>query len=343
MIPFLEHDDANRALMGSNMQRQAVPLITTDSPVVGTGMEVYAAKDSGELIVAKSAGTVVGVNVPISGHQLRLSPDRAQRTGQWPRHPLQARRQGTRSLVRRPQVRAQQPGHLPQSSGSWSARATTSRRAPCSPTARPPIDGELALGQNVLVAFMPWEGYNYEDAILISESVVREDKYTSIHIEEFEVEVRETKLGPEEITRDLPNVGEESLRNLDERGIVYVGAEVAPGDILVGKTTPKGESELSAEERLLRAIFGEKAQGGPRQLAAGTPRRARGGRGRQALQPLQQGRAPGRRQRADPDLRRPEAEDQPGRQDGRTPRQQGRDRPDPADRGHALPARRHPG
>ncbi|MGC1184281.1 MAG: DNA-directed RNA polymerase subunit beta [Candidatus Dormiibacterota bacterium] len=259
MIPFLEHDDANRALMGSNMQRQAVPLITTDSPVVGTGMEVYAAKDSGELIVAKTAGTVVGVNVPIkdvnsdsvqivrsgqdSGLGILFKPDGKGPEVWYGVHKFVRSNQGT-CLSQRIVV---SPGDHVEAGTVLADGPSTDR-------------GELALGQNVLVAFMPWEGYNYEDAILISESVVREDKYTSIHIEEFEVEVRETKLGPEEVTRELPNVGEESLRNLDERGIVYVGAEVAPGDILVGKTTPKGESELSAEERLLRAIFGEKAK-----------------------------------------------------------------------------------
>ena len=259
MIPFLEHDDANRALMGSNMQRQAVPLISTDSPVVGTGMEVYAAKDSGELIVAKTAGTVVGVNVPIRD----VSSDSVQivRSGQDSGLGILFKPEGKGPEVWygvHKFVRSNQGTCLSQrvvvSPGDHVEAGTVLADGPSTD------HGELALGQNVLVAFMPWEGYNYEDAILISESVVREDKYTSIHIEEFEVEVRETKLGPEEVTRELPNVGEESLRNLDERGIVYIGAEVAPGDILVGKTTPKGESELSAEERLLRAIFGEKAK-----------------------------------------------------------------------------------
>ncbi|MGH7609780.1 MAG: DNA-directed RNA polymerase subunit beta [Candidatus Dormibacteria bacterium] len=259
MIPFLEHDDANRALMGSNMQRQAVPLIATDSPVVGTGMEVYAAKDSGELILAPSAGTVLGVNVPLrdvssdsvqivrsgqdSGLGILFHPDGKGPDVWYGVHKFVRSNQGT-CLSQRVVVSPED--HV--SAGTVLADGPSTDQ------------GELALGRNVLVAFMPWEGYNYEDAILISESVVREDKYTSIHIEEFEVEVRETKLGPEEVTRELPNVGEESLRNLDERGVVYVGAEVAPGDILVGKTTPKGESELSAEERLLRAIFGEKAK-----------------------------------------------------------------------------------
>jgi DNA-directed RNA polymerase subunit beta len=259
MIPFLEHDDANRALMGSNMQRQAVPLVTTDSPVVGTGMEYYAAKDSGELIVAPTDGTVVGVHVPLaevrsdltkivrsgqdSGLGILFRPDDGGPDVWYGVHKFVRSNQGT-CLSQRIVVN---PGDRVEKGVILADGPSTNL-------------GELALGKNVLVAFMPWEGYNYEDAILISESVVRDDKYTSIHIEEFEVEVRDTKLGPEEVTRDLPNVSEESLRNLDERGIVYVGAEVQQGDILVGKTTPKGESELSAEERLLRAIFGEKAK-----------------------------------------------------------------------------------
>ncbi len=258
MIPFLEHDDANRALMGSNMQRQAVPLVNSDSPVVGTGMELYAAKDSGELITAPSAGTVVGINVPLgevdervkivrsgqdSGLGILFHPDGEGPDVWYGVHKFVRSNQGT-CLSQKVIVN---PGDHVEAGAVLVDGPATDR-------------GELALGQNVLVAFMPWEGYNYEDAILISESVVRDDKYTSIHIEEFEVEVRETKLGPEEISRELPNVGEESLRNLDERGIVYVGAEVQQGDILVGKTTPKGESELSAEERLLRAIFGEKSK-----------------------------------------------------------------------------------
>ncbi len=259
LIPFLENDDANRALMGSNMQRQAVPLVRTDSPVVGTGMELYAAKYSGELITAPSAGTVTGINVPLgevdrdrvrvvrsgqdSGLGILFHPDGDGQDVWYGVHKFVRSNQGT-CLSQKVIVN---PGDHVEAGAVLVDGPATDR-------------GELALGQNVLVAFMPWEGYNYEDAILISESVVRDDKYTSIHIEEFEVEVRETKLGPEEISRELPNVGEESLRNLDERGIVYVGAEVQQGDILVGKTTPKGESELSAEERLLRAIFGEKSK-----------------------------------------------------------------------------------
>jgi DNA-directed RNA polymerase subunit beta len=259
LIPFLEHDDANRALMGSNMQRQAVPLLVTESPIVGTGMEGHAARNSGELIIARKAGTVVGVSWPEppegdptvekipsgqdSGIGILLRPDDGSADQWYGVHKFVRSNQGTCLSQRITAVTGTHvvPGDVLADGPSTQA-------------------GELALGRNVLVAFMPWEGYNFEDAILISETVVREDMYTSIHIEEFEIEARDTKLGPEEITRDMPNISEESLKNLNERGIIYVGAEVHPGDILVGKITPKGESELSAEERLLRAIFGEKAR-----------------------------------------------------------------------------------
>ncbi len=256
LIPFLEHDDANRALMGSNMQRQAVPLVVTEAPIVGTGMESAAAKDSGELIVARVDGTVVSCAAPPPADSpaakldsfkrelgILLKPDDGSAEQWYPIHKFERSNQGT-CLSQRVIVKAGQ--HVEAGTAMADGPATS--------------EGELALGRNILVAFMPWEGYNYEDAILISESVVREDKYTSIHIEEYEIEARDTKLGPEEITRDIPNVSDETLKNLDERGIVYIGAEVHPGDILVGKITPKGESELSAEERLLRAIFGEKAR-----------------------------------------------------------------------------------
>ncbi|TME87820.1 MAG: DNA-directed RNA polymerase subunit beta, partial [Chloroflexi bacterium] len=256
LIPFLEHDDANRALMGSNMQRQAVPLVVTEAPIVGTGMESAAAKDSGELIVARVDGTVVSCAAPPPADSpaakldsfkrelgILLKPDDGSAEQWYPIHKFERSNQGT-CLSQRVIVKAGQ--HVEAGTALADGPATS--------------EGELALGRNILVAFMPWEGYNYEDAILISESVVREDKYTSIHIEEYEIEARDTKLGPEEITRDIPNVSDETLKNLDERGIVYIGAEVHPGDILVGKITPKGESELSAEERLLRAIFGEKAR-----------------------------------------------------------------------------------
>jgi DNA-directed RNA polymerase subunit beta len=251
MIPFLEHDDANRALMGSNMQRQAVPLMVTEAPLVGTGVEYYAAKYSGEMIVAEKAGTVVDVAHPkeLKGihanpvFEIVLKPDDGTPEIHYPLQRFYRSNQGTclnHRVVCHPDQHVE-PGEILADG--------------------PSIDhGEMALGRNMLVAFMPWEGYNFEDAILLSESVVKEDKYTSIHIEEFEIEARETKLGPEEITRDIPNVADDALRNLDDRGIVYIGAEVHPGDILVGKITPKGETELSAEERLLRAIFGEKAR-----------------------------------------------------------------------------------
>ncbi|HEY6379456.1 MAG TPA: DNA-directed RNA polymerase subunit beta [Candidatus Dormibacteraeota bacterium] len=259
LIPFLEHDDANRALMGSNMQRQAVPLLVTEAPIVGTGMEGHAARNSGELVLARSAGTVVAVSYPEpppddrttvrirsgqdSPYGILLRPDGGGPDHWYGIHKFVRSNQGT-CLSQRTRVVA---GHQ-VAAGDVLADGPSTQ------------NGELALGRNVLVAFMPWEGYNFEDAILLSETVVREDMYTSIHIEEFEIEARDTKLGPEEITRDIPNVSEETLRNLDDRGIIYVGAEVHPGDILVGKITPKGESELSAEERLLRAIFGEKAR-----------------------------------------------------------------------------------
>ena len=238
LIPFLEHDDANRALMGSNMQRQAVPLLRPEAPLVGTGMEGRVARDSGQVVLSKAEGTVTEV----SGNRVVvLGPD-----GEETVHKLRKfvrSNQGT-CINQRPIVRKGDQvtkGHVLADSSSTA-------------------QGELALGQNTLVAFMSWEGYNFEDAIIISEKLVKEDRFTSIHIEKHEAESRDTKLGPEEITRDIPNVGEESLRNLDEEGIIRVGAEIGPGDILVGKITPKGETELSAEEKLLRAIFGEKAR-----------------------------------------------------------------------------------
>ncbi len=240
LIPFLEHDDANRALMGSNMQRQAVPLVRPEAPLVGTGMEGRTAIDSGHVLVAEGDGEVIeasGTQVIVRYDDKNLGEHRI------PLIKFQRSNQGTclnqRPLVfRGERVRENQP--LVDSSSTQG--------------------GELALGQNVLCAFMSWEGYNFEDAIIISENLVREDKFTSIHIEKHEIEARDTKLGAEEITRDIPNVGEEALANLDEEGIIRIGAEVREGDILVGKITPKGETELTAEEKLLRAIFGEKAR-----------------------------------------------------------------------------------
>ncbi len=237
LIPFLEHDDANRALMGSNMQRQAVPLVQPQAPLVGTGIEAQVAIDSGQIVIAEEAGEVVSV----TGDNVVVQGEDGRRTYKLRR--FQRSNQST-CLDRYPIVHKGQrvePGDVLADSSSTE-------------------DGELALGQNVLVAFMSWEGGNYEDAVLISEQVVRDDKFTSIHIEKHEVEARDTKLGPEEITRDIPNVGEDALKDLDESGIIRVGAEVGPGDILVGKITPKGETELTPEEKLLRAIFGEKAR-----------------------------------------------------------------------------------
>ena len=238
LIPFLEHDDANRALMGANMQRQAVPLLRPDAPIVGTGMEYRAAKDSGSLIVSDVAGVVT--NVDAKGITLKIE-DGTDRHFDLLKF---VRSNAGTCINQRPIVAL----------GEKIAAGQVLADGPSSQ------DGELALGQNVLVAFMPWEGYNYEDAILISERMVKEDRFTSIHIEEYECEARDTKLGPEEITRDIPNVGEDALKDLDERGIIRIGAEVRPEDILVGKVTPKGETELTAEERLLRAIFGEKSR-----------------------------------------------------------------------------------
>ena len=238
LIPFLENDDANRALMGSNMQRQAVPLLVAEAPLVGTGMEGKASEDSGVVVLAKRAGRVaestaqrVVVETP-SGDQDVYKMTKFSRSNQ-----------GT-CINQQPIV----------ATGQKVKAGDVLADGPCTD------HGELALGRNVLVCFMPWEGYNYEDAILISEKLVKEDVFTSIHIEEYEHEARDTKLGPEEITRDIPNVGEDVLKDLDERGIIRIGAEVRTGDILVGKVTPKGETELTAEERLLRAIFGEKAR-----------------------------------------------------------------------------------
>ena len=238
MIPFLEHDDANRALMGANMQRQAVPLLRTDAPYVGTGMEYRAAYDSGVMVIAENGGTVEYVSAReivikrADGNKDRYKLTKFERSNQ-----------GS-CINQKPLVKK---GQVVEAGAILADGPSTDH-------------GELALGRNVLIAFMNWEGYNYEDAVLLSDKLVREDYYTSIHIEEYECDARDTKLGPEEITRDIPNVGEEVLKNLDERGIIRVGAEVRPGDILVGKVTPKGETELTAEERLLRAIFGEKAR-----------------------------------------------------------------------------------
>ncbi len=248
LVPFLEHDDANRALMGSNMQRQAVPLIKTEAPLVGTGMEAVVARDSGYVVQAKRAGVVESVDarrIVVRAESGKKEEGRRRSDINLDVYDLikfQRSNQNT-CITQTPVVRLGQPVRKDQVLADG-----------------PAIDrGELALGKNVLVAFMPWGGFNFEDAILLSEKLVREDAFTSIHVEEFEVEARDTKLGKEDITRDIPNVGEEALRNLDESGIIRIGAEVKPGDILVGKVTPKGETQLTPEEKLLRAIFGEKA------------------------------------------------------------------------------------
>ncbi|MBJ7378792.1 DNA-directed RNA polymerase subunit beta, partial [Sphingobium sp.] len=243
LIPFLENDDANRALMGSNMQRQAVPLVRAEAPFVGTGMEGTVARDSGAAVASKRAGIVDQVDA--TRIVIRATGDiEAGQSGVdiYTLQKFQRSNQDT-CINQRPLV---QVGDLVEAGDVIADGPSTEF-------------GELALGRNTLVAFMPWNGYNYEDSILISERIVKDDVFTSIHIEEFEVMARDTKLGPEDITRDIPNVGEEALRNLDEAGIVYIGAEVEPGDILVGKITPKGESPMTPEEKLLRAIFGEKA------------------------------------------------------------------------------------
>jgi DNA-directed RNA polymerase subunit beta len=247
LIPFLENDDANRALMGSNMQRQAVPLLRARSPFVGTGMEYITARDSGAVIVARRSGTIDYVDsqrivVRVESESDDPNTNKEMGADIYPMTKFKRSNQNT-CITQKPIVRVGQKVHKGQVLGD----------GPCTEL------GELALGRNVLVAFMPWRGYNFEDAILVSERMVKDDYYTSIHIEEFEIESRDTKLGPEEITRDIPNVSETFLKDLDESGIIRIGANVKPGDILVGKVTPKGETQLTPEEKLLRAIFGEKA------------------------------------------------------------------------------------
>jgi len=239
MIPFLENDDANRALMGSNMQRQAVPLLKTENPIVGTGMEYKAAVDSGVVVLAKHAGYVSRS----CADQIIIQRDDGEGEDVYRMVKFLRSNQGT-CINQRPVVTKGE--HVAEKQAIADGPAT--------------CNGEISLGKNVLIGFMTWEGYNYEDAVLINEKLVRDDTFTSVHIEEYELEARDTKLGPEEITRDIPNVGEDALKELDDRGIIRIGAEVRAGDILVGKVTPKGETELTAEERLLRAIFGEKAR-----------------------------------------------------------------------------------
>ena len=240
MIPFLEHDDANRALMGSNMQRQAVPLVRSESPYVGTGMEYRAAKDAGDVIIAKYAGVVESVE---AAEIVVLNDEAAEKKTSYILEKFRRTNQGT-CYNHKPIVKA----------GDRVAAGQIIADGPATD------GGELALGRNLLVAFMPWEGHNFEDAIILNQRLVQDDVLTSIHIEEYEIEARDTKLGMEEITRDIPNVSDEVLADLDERGVIRIGADVVPGDVLVGKVTPKGETELTPEERLLRAIFGEKAR-----------------------------------------------------------------------------------
>ena len=238
LIPFLENDDANRALMGSNMQRQAVPLLDTEAPAVGTGMEPKAAVDSGVCVVARKAGTIEYVSSRI----IKITYDDGERD----EYRLTKFTRSNQSNCYNQKPIVFKGDHVEKGQVIADGPSTSG--------------GELALGKNPLIGFMTWEGYNYEDAVLLSERLVQEDVYTSVHIEEYEAEARDTKLGPEEITRDVPGVGDDALKDLDDRGIIRIGAEVRAGDILVGKVTPKGETELTAEERLLRAIFGEKAR-----------------------------------------------------------------------------------
>ncbi|MEG0457933.1 MAG: DNA-directed RNA polymerase subunit beta, partial [Oscillospiraceae bacterium] len=238
MIPFLENDDANRALMGSNMQGQAVPLMITEAPIVATGMEYKAAVDSGVCSIANQDGFVEKVNA-----REIVIKDNKGNSYEYNLIKFLRSNQGT-CINQRPIV----------SVGQKVSKGDVIADGPATD------NGEISLGKNALIGFMTWEGYNYEDAVLINEKIVRDDVFTSIHINEYEIEARDTKLGPEEITREIPNVGDDMLKDLDERGIIRIGAEVRAGDILVGKVTPKGEAEPTAEERLLRAIFGEKAR-----------------------------------------------------------------------------------
>ncbi|HST76945.1 MAG TPA: DNA-directed RNA polymerase subunit beta, partial [Verrucomicrobiae bacterium] len=247
LVPFLEHDDANRALMGANMQRQSVPLLRAQAPYVGTGMEGVTARDSGAVVLARRNGIIDSVDseriiVRVEGehHPTQLSREVGSDIYQLTK--FKRSNQNT-CINQKPVVKK----------GDRVLKGQVIADGPCTDK------GELALGRNVLVAFMPWRGYNFEDAILVSEKMVKEDYYTSVHIEEFEIEARDTKLGPEEITRDIPNVSESALRDLDESGVIRIGATVKQGDIMVGKVTPKGETQLTPEEKLLRAIFGEKA------------------------------------------------------------------------------------
>ena len=249
LIPFIEHDDANRALMGANMQKQAVPLVVPEAPYIGTGVEARAARDAGDVLLAEGDGHAWSRS-PATHVTVEYGPGQRDRLGYALGRKVyrlaKFRRSNQNTCINQRVDRRR--GRRRSPAGDVLADGPSTQ------------NGELALGKNLLVAFMPWEGYNYEDAIILSERLVRDDVLTSIHIEEHEVDARDTKLGAEEITRDIPNLSEEILKDLDERGIIRIGAEVGPGDVLVGKVTPKGETELTPEERLLRAIFGEKAR-----------------------------------------------------------------------------------
>ncbi len=320
LIPFLEHDDANRALMGSNMQRQAVPLLRPSAPLVGTGIEHRIAVDSGEILVAQRPGVVDYVD----GQTIIILND----DGEYDEYlvPKFQRSNQSGCINHRPIVRK----------GDEVAAGDVLADGPSCD------GGELALGQNLMIAYMPWEGYNYEDAIIVSERVVAEDLLTSIHISEYEVDARDTKLGPEEITREIPNISDDMISDLDADGIIRVGAEVFPGDVLVGKVTPKGETELTAEERLLRAIFGEKARE-VRDTSLKVPHGS-GGRviGINRFSRTAGDELPPGVNELRAHLRGAEAQGAAGRQAFRTPWQQGRHLPRAAGRRHALPGRRHP-
>ena len=298
-----------------------MPLVRAEAPYIGTGIEARAARDAADMILAEDDGTVTEVDGDSITVEYKGKGKKVYRLLKFERS-----NQDT-CINQKPRVRE----------GDRSRRATILADGPSTE------NGELALGKNLLVAFMPWEGYNFEDAIILSERLVQDDVLTSIHIHEHEIDARDTKLGPEEITRDIPNLSEEILADLDERGIIRVGAEVGPGDVLVGKVTPKGETELTPEERLLRAIFGEKARE-VRDTSLKVPHGETGqGHRRQGVQPRREPRAAAGRQPAGAGVRRPEAQDQRGRQARRPPRQQGRDLQDPARRGHAVHGRRHAG
>ena len=321
MIPFLEHDDANRALMGSNMQRQSVPLLRSEAPLVGTGMEYRAATDAGDVIVAEKAGVV---EESCADYVTVGNDDGTRNTYLVAK--FRRSNQGT-CFNQKPVVTEGQRIEVGQVIAD----------GPCTD------QGEMALGRNLLVAFMPWEGHNYEDAIILSQRLVQDDVLSSIHIEEHEVDARDTKLGPEEITRDIPNVSEEVLADLDDRGIIRIGAEVVTGDILVGKVTPEGRDRADPGGAPAAGHLRREGAGSPRHLAQGAARRVRQGDRRPRVHPGRRRRAAAWRERAGPRLRGREAEDHRRRQAGGPPREQGRHRQDPADRGHAVPPGRDRG